>query len=348
MIWIFVNECAGRKDANVTYFSGYSPEFCVVAYDSISKKKCMFVIPFEKGIYKGIKNISFSVKTFKKDIKSYFRIKRLDKIGINFSSVSVLFKKKISKILDVKFSDISKDVLHMRLNKSKEEINKISKACKYTVNIFDSLVAELKSDIKLKSDSKLFKTERDIEIFIKKKAIDLGVGLSFEPSIGTNVNSANPHNTPSNKKLKGFTVIDFGLIYQGYCSDMTRTIYFGKPTSNELESYNLVMKSYDASLNKIKLNGLLSNIDLASRKILGKKLVHAVGHGVGIDIHESPSVSPKSKNKISNGIVFTIEPGIYFKGKYGIRFENTLVFDSNKYKIGYKELTASSRELYIF
>lgn len=139
-----------------------------------------------------------------------------------------------------------------------------------------------------------------------------------------------PHHEPSNTKIKkGFCVIDFGVKYKGYCSDITRTICIGKPSDKEKETYNSLLAIQKNTINQIRSGKKCSELYDFVNNSLGKHqkyFTHGLGHGVGTQIHEMPNLSLNSKDRIKNNMVFTIEPGIYFPGKYGIRIEDTIFF----------------------
>ena len=157
-------------------------------------------------------------------------------------------------------------------------------------------------------------------------------------------NAAIPHHITSNQKLhKGFLLIDCGASYQHYNADMTRMIYLGTPSVSEKAFYALLLKSQESVISIIKEGIPFKNLDDISRKNLGKyssKFVHSLGHGIGLEVHEAPSFSPDPKNIIKKNQIFTIEPGIYFPNKFGLRIEDTLYFDG-KVKI----LTKASKKL---
>ena len=137
-----------------------------------------------------------------------------------------------------------------------------------------------------------------------------------------------PHYKKNNKKLKkGFCVIDFGVKYNGYCSDMTRTIFIGRPSKKDINFYNMVLKSQTRAIKRLKPGVCCKTIAKEARKHLGKhqkKMIHSIGHGLGKKIHEKPYIRIKSNEKLDKGMMFTIEPGIYLKN-YGIRIEDTII-----------------------
>jgi len=335
MLHILINSSNSKKDPNIKYLSGYSPDFCMLAYDDISDKKCMFVVPFEINNYNGIKCYPFDLENLRKKLLGFFKRRTIKKIGVNNSFISLNELKRLKKLLPGEYVDNSKSFLKKRLRKTKEELEWIGKACKLTDLVFEKMVSLIRK-------GKL-KTERDVFLFIKKQALEYDTEIAFDSVVATSSNAAKPHHISTNKKLNGFTIIDFGLRYKGYCSDCTRTIYVGNPSAKEIENYNLVLNAYNNAMIGLKKGVSLKEADSIARKMLGRWFVHSLGHGLGVEIHELPTLSPKSKYKLEEGIAFTVEPGIYHKDKYGIRIEDTVAFVSSKIKV----LTKSKKDLIV-
>ncbi len=208
----------------------------------------------------------------------------------------------------------------------------IKKACEITDSIFSELIKHK------------FLTEKEIELFILTEIRNRKLKPSFPPIVATSKNAANPHHVPKKTKLKGFTVIDFGVRYNGYCSDMTRMIYYGKPNKKELELYELCLKVQKNAIKRLKIGVKYSNVAEEVREALGKYaefFIHSLGHGVGRKIHQSPKIGVKSRD-IAKKEIITIEPGIYIKNKLGIRIEDTIEIN-RKIKV----LTKTSKKLVI-
>jgi Xaa-Pro aminopeptidase len=126
---------------------------------------------------------------------------------------------------------------------------------------------------------------------------------------------------------KGFVTLDFGIILRGYCSDMTRTVYMGKPRAGERAAYEAVLEAQEAGLGSVRPGASCGEVDEAARGVLRKAgladaFSHSTGHGVGLEIHESPRIGAGQTNRLRAGMVVTIEPGIYQPGQYGIRIED--------------------------
>ena len=144
----------------------------------------------------------------------------------------------------------------------------------------------------------------------------------------------------SKKISKGFVVLDFGVIYKCYCSDITRTVYVGKPNVKEVYTYDKVLRVQEECINMLKPGGKCSDVFDYSNKQLGKKFTHGLGHDIGLEIHELPNLKPKTNEVLKPGMVVTVEPGLYLK-EFGIRIEDDVLIT----KIGYKILTKTKKEL---
>ena len=218
------------------------------------------------------------------------------------------------------------------------KLNSIKKACKITDNIFDNLIENWNKEN--------FKTEKQVKDYLLKQMRQHKVRLSFMPIVSCSKTHHNIHQKPYYKLRKGFLVIDFGVKYNNYCSDMTRTIYLGKPSKKEKEIYNQLLNCQKRSIKNLKTGKSYKEIDLKSRiylKNYKKYFIHALGHGIGKKIHEKPNVHPKSKDKVKIGDFITIEPGIYQKRKINIRIEDTIYIS----KKGPIVLTKTKKELVI-
>ena len=191
------------------------------------------------------------------------------------------------------------------------------KACLITDKMFSSLIKNFN-----------FKTEKDIEKFLKSQLKKYKVKPSFSPFIVVSGKRSNQiHGKPTKNKLKGFTIIDFGISYNGFKSDMTRTIYIGKPSKEDIQEYNKLLKIQEKLISLIKPGDYYCDLDIKARVLLGKDKIyfnHSLGHGVGKKIHQPPNLRSSSPDKIKVNDIITIEPGIY-KKDYGIRIEDTIL-----------------------
>lgn len=208
-----------------------------------------------------------------------------------------------------------------RMIKDPEEIELIQKACKITDDCFNHLKSYIKIGLTEKQIAKEIET-----FFIENGAED----IAFETIVASGQNSSQPHAVPTNKKIEAGDpiTIDMGCKYHGYCSDMTRTIFAGYVPEEIKPIYELVLKNQKQVINEMK-EGV--NLKIVSRmvendfKLHGYDLVHALGHGVGLEIHELPFASTKIDFTLKNNMIVTDEPGIYVPGKFGVRIEDTIL-----------------------
>jgi Xaa-Pro dipeptidase len=161
-------------------------------------------------------------------------------------------------------------------------------------------------------------------------------GVSFEPIVGYGQNTSNPHHMPTNAQLKDGDVvlIDMGCIKNYYCSDMTRTVFFGKPIETLKNIYQIVLEANLKAIEKVKPGLKICEIDATARNYIeskgyGKYFTHRTGHGVGIEVHEKPYISSNSEGILKSGMIFSIEPGIYLPSVGGVRIEDLVLVTDN-------------------
>jgi Xaa-Pro aminopeptidase len=224
-----------------------------------------------------------------------------------------------------------------RMKKLPSEIEKMEKACALAVNCIGEIRKHLKPGI----------TEKEVALHIERFYSAHEASPSFEPIIAFGSNSAMPHSKPTERKLEqnDIALVDLGCKKDGYCSDMTRTFLIGKPKSPCKKIYTAVYNALHAALDKLKAGATPHQLDAAAKAEIIKAgfepYPHSLGHGVGIDVHELPRVSPSAEEPLTENMVITIEPGIYIDGLAGVRLENQVVV----LKEGYKNLTPFPFEL---
>jgi Xaa-Pro aminopeptidase len=163
--------------------------------------------------------------------------------------------------------------------------------------------------------------------------------MSFDTIVASGVRSALPHGQASSAKLpkRGFCTLDFGVVLDGYCSDMTRTVHFGRPGTGEREVYDAVLEAQEAGVAAVRAGVVTSGVDEAAREVLRRAgldewFAHSTGHGVGLEIHEGPRLAKKLPGRrkaavetLKTGMIVTIEPGVYLPGRFGVRIEDTVL-----------------------
>ncbi|HEX9060036.1 MAG TPA: M24 family metallopeptidase, partial [Clostridia bacterium] len=229
----------------------------------------------------------------------------------------------------------------LRIKKDDSEIKKIKDAVKVADDTFSHVLKLIKPGVAE------IEIAAEIEYYMKKNGAK---GPSFETIVASGKRAALPHGVASEKKLEigDAVTMDYGAIYGEYCSDMTRTVFLGKPADELLKIYRIVL---DAQLKAIEgaIAGVSGkDIDAIARGHIetngyGNCFGHGLGHGVGLEIHEEPRLSPMGNLIMKDGMVVTVEPGIYVTGLGGVRIEDMIVINGEKPEI----LTSSTKELII-
>ncbi len=279
-----------------------------------------------------------------KTLKHILRSSKIKKLFYNPKDWLVDDFNKLSKTLKIVFKPSPNFSQKKRAIKTEKEIKYIQKSVQITKNSYDKFANFLKEHGTNKSEKFLH---------FKAKEILQNYGdydLSFEPILAINQNAAKPHAKTSNKLLqKGdLLLFDAGVKYKRYCSDRTRTSYFNDSINfnkNQIFSqkkiqkvYDTILKAQEMAIKMIKPGIKASDIDKAAREVIdkagfGKFFTHSTGHGVGLDIHELPTISQKSQMIIEENMVFTIEPGIYLCDEFGIRVEDIVKVTSTSAQI---------------
>lgn len=213
-----------------------------------------------------------------------------------------------------------------RMIKDEEEIENIKKACQITDECFEYLLTFIKEGMTEKEIA------LEIEMFFKRHGAE---GASFDPIVASGPNSSIPHWKPGERKIQMADpiLIDMGCRYKGYCSDMTRTIFMGCILEEIKPVYDLVLKNQEYVLDEMRSNYNIKTISRSvedSFKFNNYTLIHGLGHGVGLEIHEVPNISVRNESFLKENMVVTDEPGIYLPGKYGIRIEDTVLITKSE------------------
>ena len=252
-------------------------------------------------------------------------------VGVEENDLTVLEYKSLKKITK-KLVNI--DLSHLRIVKDTKEIKNIRLACSIADKAFFNILNELKTGV----------TEKEIASKINAFFKEKGDGISFNPTVAFGANSSIPHHVSSKTKLVNNSIVlfDFGAWVNNYCSDISRTIFFGKAPEKFKKMHSVVLEAQKKSIDAIKPGVLAKEIDRIARNYIVSKgypnILHSVGHGIGIEVHESPTLSPNSKDIIKNGMVFSVEPGIYIPGFGGVRIEDLVLV-----REGYAQLISNAR-----
>jgi Xaa-Pro aminopeptidase len=272
--------------------------------------------------------------------KELIEKENIKNLGVEATNITLHESKKIEGLgVELKHFDLSP----LRIIKDGQEVARIKKACELGDQAFAHIINHIKEGMTEKE------VAFELEHFIRKQ----GAEISFSTIIAFEENAAIPHHKTGSKKLEtgNLILLDFGVQYENYCSDMTRTICLGKASEEKKKIHQTVL---DAQSKAIEfLNSQLSTFnsvpaseaDRAARDFILSKdypsIPHSLGHGIGLEVHESPSLSTKSNSELKEGMVFSIEPGIYLNDNCGVRIEDLFTIQAGKLA----QLTNASKEL---
>ena len=265
----------------------------------------------------------------------------IEVLGFEESYLTVRELNLFEEKLDAKFTPVQEKLDAFRACKEPWEIERMVKAQEITDKAFAEICTRIQEGM----------TEKELAaelIYCLYK--NGGEGLSFDPIVVSGPNTSMPHGVPGDRKLQSgdFITMDFGVLYQGYCSDMTRTVALGFATEEMKTVYNTVLQAQLAGIAASKAGATGKEVDGAARDVIaaagyGEYFGHSYGHSLGMEVHESPNCTPKNENPIPLGAVCSAEPGIYLPDKFGVRIEDVVIFEEN----GCRDITKSPKELLI-
>lgn len=266
-----------------------------------------------------------------------------EKLGLEFKDVNVDYYNLMQEALPDRAVLVSYDgmIEKIRSVKDKMELAYIAMAEKIGDQAFSYILGQIKPGV----------SEKEIALKLELKMRELGAEkLSFDTIVVSGERSSLPHGMPSDKLIeKGDLVtMDFGCKFMGYCSDMTRTIAVGSVSPDQKKIYDIVLRAQKETCQAIKAGVRAADVDAVARSIIeaegyGRYFGHGLGHGVGLEIHEAPTANPRSREVLEQGMLVTIEPGIYLPKKFGVRIEDLSIVTEN----GIINLTGSEKELII-
>ena len=246
-----------------------------------------------------------------------------------------------AKLPGYEFVPVGEQILKIRQTKTPVELEYITKAQAVTDKAFSEILKFIKKDV----------TERDIatelEYYLKKNG---GDGLAFDTIIASGTNSSKPHAHPTDKKIAAGDPItmDFAATFNGYCADMTRTVFCGESAKEMSDIYGIVLKAQLNVLNNVKAGMTGKEVDALAREVITangfkENFQHGLGHSVGLDIHEKPTMNPTSEEVLHENQLITVEPGIYVPGLGGVRIEDLIIIKND----GIINLTKSPKDIII-
>lgn len=262
----------------------------------------------------------------------------VNKLLVEAEHLTVKRQRELVEAFNVQtFGDIDQTIKDLRNVKSENEIATIKKACELADKCIEIGVDFLKEGV----------TERQVVNHIENAIKDYGVNeMSFDTMVLFGDHAASPHGTPGDRQLQKdeYVLFDLGVIYNNYCSDMTRTVKFGEPNDKAQEIYNVVLKAEQEAIAAIKPGVTIKDVDDIARNIIsdagyGDYFPHRLGHGLGLEEHEYQDVSSSNTNQFVAGMVITVEPGIYVPGVAGVRIEDDILVteDGNESLTGYEK-----------
>jgi Xaa-Pro aminopeptidase len=261
-------------------------------------------------------------------------------IGIEAEHFTLAEKKRLAEVLPsgVRVKATTSVVERDRMVKDGDELDRIRAAVALGAKLFDRALEVLRPGVK----------ETDVAGEMEFAARRGGAEeMSFPTIIASGARSALPHGRASDKAIApgGFVVCDFGVILSGYCSDQTRTVWVGTVSEDARRAYQAVKEAQEAAIDAVRPGVAVGEVDAAARKVLrkaglGRYFTHSTGHGVGLEIHEAPRVANGQKEILQPGMVITIEPGVYFPGKWGVRIEDMVAVTAG----GCEVLTPTSKD----
>lgn len=350
-------QCGLRKalvtdPVNILYLTGANivpyERFMGLLLDAAEEKSYLVIPAFEKGNSQDENTVEVLYKDHEDALLVLVSfIQGCEKLGVEKKKVPFFIVERLKELLKQGYpamvcdlSEVDSLLETMRLYKAIEEIEKMTTAAQYTGDILGAVKEKLLPGIS--------EQEIKFELFQKIFLENALMGPASPIQVSSGVHASMAHGMKGNKKLEiGETVIiDFGVIYQHYRSDITRTFFVGKPKPDFEKIYHVVREAQQKAIEIVKPGIAIKEIDLAARMHIenagyGEFFTTRIGHGLGMEIHESPSIHNQNEGIIEEGMVFTIEPGIYVPGLGGVRIEDDIFVG----KEGAMELTQYPKEL---
>ncbi|WP_099190392.1 M24 family metallopeptidase [Tepidibacter mesophilus] len=327
------------KAENRRYLSHFTG---TTGYVLITKDKNLFFTDFRyiQQATNQCENFEIVEISREKPVTDFLKDMNIKNLGFEDDYMDFSTYSRFSKELEnINFVPLKGHMLALRAIKDAQEIDIIRKAASIADEAFSHILTFIKPGV-CEIDVAL-----ELEYFMKKKG---ATGLSFDSIVASGKRSSLPHGVASDKIIEegDFLTLDFGCVYNGYCSDMTRTIVVGKASDRQKEIYNIVLNAQMRALENIKPGMTGFELDKIARDAItdagyGEYFGHGLGHGVGLEVHEMPNVNPNAQNTLLPGMIITDEPGIYIPDFGGVRIEDLIVITID----GYEVLSNSTKEL---
>lgn len=261
------------------------------------------------------------------------------RIGFEDETMTVADHERYRKNLQAELVPASALLHALRAQKDARELERMERAQRITEKALEQILTEIRPGV----------TEKEIAARLQYHMLCFGAEkMSFDPIVASGPNGSMPHAVPTDRPIQSgeFVTMDFGCVYGGYCSDMTRTVCVGKPTEEMERVYETVLKAQLAGIAAARAGVTGAEIDGAAREVIrqagyGDYFGHSFGHSVGVEIHESPNASPGNHEPMPAGAVVSAEPGIYLPGRFGVRIEDVIVLEEG----GCRDITKADKAL---
>ncbi len=312
------------------YFSGYkNPDCCIFATpdktyyltDARYTKEARKAIPEDFELVDASRQLFNTVG----NLASAHRVKRL---GIEENALPLAaFRRYDEALKDITLSDISENIERLRTIKREDELELIAKAAQITDIALSMTLPEIKEGI----------SELELAYILQLNLVRSGAsGVAFDTICVFGENTSNPHGHPSARTLRhgDAVTIDFGAVYNGYCSDLTRSMFFGQPSAEYRKVYAIVKEANERAIDALFAGLTGQSADAVARRFIeengyGEYFLHSLGHGIGVEVHEKPYLAKTSVDILDNNMVFSVEPGIYVE-QFGVRIEDLVAIRNNK------------------
>jgi len=338
MIWNYENS----STANTIYLSGFHGSLSVL----IIRNDARYIITDSRYFEQAEQESNFVLVKHTSDkltttVANLLKELSAKVVGFEAERLDCKTYNEIVEKVQVQFVAIDEILRQMRSIKEAEEIEKVHAASRIAEQAFNETLKYLKEGV----------SEVEICAELEYRIRKLGAQVGFETIVGSGARTSMPHVKPTQKKIKKgeLVLFDFGARVDGYCCDITRMVSLGRPDEQVSECYELVKESLTKATQSIKAGVIAGEVDSIAREvIMGSKyseycFKYGLGHGIGLEVHEGPRMSPNSNDPLPAGAVVTVEPGIYIPGRFGIRIENDVVIQEN----GLERITNLTEDLMV-